>query len=121
MSPALRRARIVAGAILVSGVALTSAGVFLALAGGRPAPSDVSTTLFWTWVAAALGGLAGWYALWQRARGPRGLTRLIAAWALLEAQLVVAFAVSFLSGTPMLLVPGLTILALGLLLSFPRS
>jgi hypothetical protein len=48
------------------------------------------------------------------------IQRLVPAYALLEAQLMVALVVSILGQTPMLLVPSLTLFAIGILLSFPR-
>lgn len=122
MSPSRRRARIAAGVILLSGIALFATGVLVSLAGGRPAPSDVPTAPFWSWLIVAAGAVAGWYTLWQRAleTPAGGLVRLVVGWTLLDAQLLVALLSAILGGTPMLLVPAFTILALGLLLSFPR-
>lgn len=137
--PALLQLRVIAFAMLASAVMIAGVGFALTL-GKRPAASGgAATALFALWVATAIATTAGWWVLSRDAgnqtRGPgaraavaagragpeRMVTRLIAAYALLEAQLLVAFVASFLHGTPMLLVPALSIVALGILLRFPRG
>ena len=136
---ALLSARVVAAALLVSGATAAVIGTVLTLPDAELMPErDYGSLLFFLWVASAIGATAGWWMLWRRAAGlatePRArveieagrlhpglvLTRLIAGWALLEGQLMIALAVSILGRTPMLLVPSLTVFAIGILLSFPR-
>jgi hypothetical protein len=141
---ALRAARVIALALLVSGAVVAVAGTIVTLPEAGATPPDPGASLFfWLWVAVAIGATAGWWVLWRSAAGLSGappvrsgpldparlsgrpapamaLPRLVAAYALLEAQLMVAFAASLVGRTPMLLVPSLTLFALGILLSFPR-
>ncbi len=116
-----------------------AAGALVTLPHAEVVPErEGGTLLFVLWVVTAIGATAGWWVLWRGAagllsspaarRGTEGgrldaglvLPRLIAAYAILEAQLMAALVVSILGDTPMLLVPALTIFALGILLSFPR-
>lgn len=136
---ALTAARVVAVALLVSGASVAVVGTVLTMPDAELMPARESgTLLFGLWVAAAIGAMAGWWTLWRRAAGlaaePRArseidagrlhaglvVQRLVAGYALLEGQLMVALVVSLLGGTPMLLVPSLTLFAIGILLSFPR-
>lgn len=132
------QARIVAVAVLVSAVVVAGVGFALSV-GSPPAGNEaLATLLFAAWVAAAIAATVGWWVLWRRAAaaaeavGIRAaieagglsaapvLQRLVWAYALLEGQLMIAFAASFLQRTPMLLVPAFVIVALGIVLSFPR-
>ena len=127
--------RVIAFAMLLGGLGVAVAGVFVTLSGdGRPTGGAVATTLFGAWVALAIAGTAGWWILSRRAaelagsprppadagRDARTLRLLVIGWALLEAQLMVALVASILGGTPMLLIPALTIFALGIVLSLPK-
>ena len=136
---ALLQARIVAIALLLSAFLITAVGFALTLGGADPTGENgTATVLFGLWVAAAIGATAGWWILWRGAAslaagpgtgpaieagrlGPESVAgRLIAAYALLEGQMIIALVASFLQRTPMLLVPAFAIMALGILLSFPR-
>lgn len=136
---ALIVARAVAVAILLSGATAAVVGTVVTLPHGELQPErERGTLLFGSWVAAAVGATIGWGILWRRATGiasePRArqemeagrlhagavLARLVAGYALLEFQLMLALVASLLGDTPMLLVPSFTLFALGILLSFPR-
>lgn len=136
---ALLTARIVAIALLVSGATIAVIGTIVTLPSADAQPDREGATLFFAmWVASAVGAMIGWGVLWRRAAGlataPGArreieagrlhagmvIQRLVPAYAILEAQLMVALVASILGRTPMLLVPSLTLFAIGVLLSFPR-
>ena len=127
--------RLIAVAMLLGGIVAGVVGVIVSLGGdGRPTGGTTATILFGAWVALAIACAAGWWIVFRRAseiaesprsemdsaRDARVLRLLVLGWALLEAQLMVALVASLLGGTPMLLIPGLTIFTLGLVLSFPK-
>jgi hypothetical protein len=136
---ALLTARIVAIALLVSGATIAVVGTIVTLPSADAQPDREGATMFFAmWVASAVGAMIGWGHFWRRATGfasAPGARReiesgrlhagmviqgLVAAYALLEVQLMVALVASILGRTPMLLVPSLTLFAIGILLSFPR-
>lgn len=138
-SQALLSARLVAIALLVSGAAVATVGTIVTFPNADVQPDREGATLFFgMWVVAAVAAMIGWGMLWRRAAGIASapgarreieagrlhagmvIQRLVPAYALLEAQLMVALVVSILGRTPMLLVPSLTLFAIGILLSFPR-
>jgi hypothetical protein len=132
-------ARVIAIAFLVSAGIMAAVGVFLAMprAGVAPEPRS-ATVLFGLWVAVAVGAMIGWGILWRRAAGLASapgarreietgrlqpaavLQRILAGYALLEAQMLVALVATILARTAMLIPPALTLFAIGVLLSFPR-
>ena len=138
-SQAVLSARMIAIALLVSGAAVATVGTIVTFPSADVETGREGGTLFFgIWVASAIGAMIGWGVLWRRAAaiasepGARReieagrlhagmvIQRLVPAYALLEAQLMVALFVSILGRTPMLLVPSLTLFAIGILLSFPR-
>jgi hypothetical protein len=142
---ALTSARIVAIAFLGSAATMAIVGVVVAIPRAElqsraellPA-RESGTLLFALWVASAVGAMIGWGILWRRAAGLASapgahreieagrlqagavVQRLVAAYALLEAQMVIALVVTILGRTPMLIPPALALFAIGVLLSFPR-
>jgi hypothetical protein len=134
----LLQLRIIALTTVASGLVIAGIGAAMTLGDELAAGGSAATALFGLWVGTAIATIAGWWILSRRAlsetTGPgahtaiaagrvaseRLASHLIAAYALLEGQLLVAFVASIVQGTPMLLVPAFAILALGVLLSFPR-
>jgi len=136
---ALTSARIVAVAFLGSAATMAIVGIVVAIPRAELQPTRESgTLLFALWVVSAVGAMIGWGILWRRAAGLASapgarreieagrlqpgavVQRLVAAYALLEAQMVIALVVSILGRTPMLIPPALALFAIGVLLSFPR-
>ena len=136
---ALTSARIVAIAFLGSAATMAIVGVVVAIPRAELQPARESgTLLFALWVASAVGAMIGWGILWRRAAGLASapgahreieagrlqpgavVQRLVAAYALLEAQMAIALVVTILGRTPMLIPPALALFAIGVLLSFPR-
>lgn len=136
---ALKTARIVCGA-LVAGV-LVYAGLawYLARAGAVVAVDPATANLLkQAFVAIMLIGVLGWMVIWGRARvptpstvarpevelkrGPRGVvSRLIAAYAFLEAVGLVGATVHLLTGSVGVLATAVAVVVLGAALSYPRE
>lgn len=136
---ALKSARIVCGA-LVAAVLLYAAVAFYlrrtgSVAGVDPGTADVLKQVF---VAVMLIGVLGWMVIWGRARvptpstvarpevelsrGPRGVTsRLIAAYAFLEAVGLIGATVHLLTGSVGVLAVAVAVVLLGAALSYPRE
>lgn len=136
---ALKTARIVCGAVVAA--VLLYAGVAWWLArSGAVAPVDAGTANFLrqVFVAVMLIGVLGWMVIWGRARapmpstdarpevelreGPRAVvSRLISAYAFLEAVGLVGGTVHLLTGSVGVLVAGVAVVVLGAALSWPRE
>lgn len=136
---ALKTARIVCGAIVAAVVIYGGVAWWLARS-GSVAPVDPGTAnlLKQVFVAVMLIGVLGWMVIWGRARspmpstdarpevelreGPRGVvSRLITAYAFLEAVGLVGATVHLLTGSVGVLVAGVAIVVLGAALSYPRE
>lgn len=136
---AIKTARIVCGA-LAAGV-LLYAGVawYLRWTGAvATVEPDTANLLGQVFVAVMLIGVLGWMVIWSRARvptpstvarpevelsrGPGGVvSRLIAAYAFLEAVGLVGATVYLLTGRVGVLATALAVVALGVALSYPRE
>lgn len=136
---ALKTARIVCGA-LVAGVLLYAAVAWYLRWSGAMATvaPDTANLLRQVFVAVMLIGVLGWMVIWSRARvptpstvarpevelsrGPGGVvSRLVAAYAFLEAVGLVGATVYLLTGSFGVLVTALAVVALGAALSYPRE
>ncbi len=136
---ALKTARIVCGA-LVAGVLVYAVVAWYVRRTGAMASvePDAANLLRQVFVAVMLIGVLGWMVIWSRARvptpstvarpevelsrGPGGVvSRLIAAYAFLEAVGLVGVTVYLLTGSVGVLATALAVLALGAALSYPRE
>ena len=136
---AIKTARIVCGA-LVAGVLLYAVVAWYLRRTGAvvTVDPDTSNLLGQVFVAVMLIGVLGWMVIWSRARvptpstvarpevelsrGPGGVvSRLIAAYAFLEAVGLVGATVYLLTGRIGVLATALAVVALGVALSYPRE
>ena len=136
---ALKTVRIVCGA-MVAAVLLYAAVAWYLARSGAVAPVDAGTAnlLKQAFVAVMLIGVLGWMVIWSRARvptpstvarpevelrrGPGGMvTRLIAAYAFLEAVGLVGATVHLLTGSVGVLATAVAVVVLGAALSYPRE
>ena len=136
---AIKTARIVCGA-LVSGVLLYAVVAWYLRKTGAVATvePDTANLLRQVFVAVMVIGVLGWVVIWSRARvptpstvarpevelsrGPGGVvSRLIAAYAFLEAVGLVGVTVYLLTGSIGVLATALAVIALGVALSYPRE
>ena len=136
---AIKTARIVCGA-LVAGVLLYAGVAWYVRWTGAVASvePDTANLLGQVFVAVMLIGVLGWMVIWSRARvptpstvarpevelsrGPGGVvSRLIAAYAFLEAVGLVGVTVFLLTGRIGVLATALAVVALGVALSYPRE
>ena len=136
---AMKSARIVCGALVASVIVYAGVAWYLRRSGSvaavDPATADVLKQVF---VAVMLIGVLGWMVIWGRARaptpstvarpevelrrGPRGVTsRLIAAYAFLEAVGLIGATVHLLTGSVGVLAAAVVVVLLGAALSFPRE
>lgn len=136
---ALKNARIMCGAF-VAGVLVYAGLAWYLRSAGAVAAVDAGTAnvLKQVFVAVMLIGVLGWMVIWGRARaptpstvarpevelreGPRGVvSRLIAAYAFLEAVGLVGATVHLLTGSVGVLVAAVAVVVLGAALSYPRE
>lgn len=136
---ALKTARLVCGALVAAVLVYAAVAWYLRRAGTvvavDPGAADVLKQIF---VAVMLIGALGWMVIWGRARaptpstvarpevelrrGPRGVTsRLIAAYAFLEAVGLTGATVHLLTGSAGVLVAAVLVVLLGAALSWPRE
>jgi predicted small integral membrane protein len=136
---AMKSARIVCGALVAAVIVYAAVAWYLRRSGSvaavDPAAADVLRQVF---VAVMLIGVLGWMVIWGRARaptpstvarpevelrrGPRGVTsRLIAAYAFLEAVGLIGATVHLLTGSVGVLAAAVVVVLLGAALSFPRE
>ena len=136
---AMKSARIVCGALVAAVIVYAAVAWYLRRSGSVPAvdpgAADVLKQVF---VAVMLIGVLGWMVIWGRARaptpstvarpevelrrGPRGVTsRLIAAYAFLEAVGLIGATVHLLTGSVGVLAAAVVVVLLGAALSFPRE
>ena len=136
---AMKSARIVCGALVAAVIVYAALAWYLRRSGSvaavDPGAADVLKQVF---VAVMLIGVLGWMVIWGRARaptpstvarpevelrkGPRGVTsRLIAAYAFLEAVGLIGATVHLLTGSVGVLAAAVVVVLLGAALSFPRE
>lgn len=136
---AMKSARIVCGALVAAVIVYAAVAWYLRRSGSvaavDPGAADVLKQVF---VAVMLIGVLGWMVIWGRARaptpstvarpevelrkGPRGVTsRLIAAYAFLEAVGLIGATVHLLTGSVGVLAAAVVVVLLGAALSFPRE
>ena len=136
---ALKSARIVCGALVAAVLIYAVVAWYLRRSGGvatvDPGTAEVLKQVF---VAFMWIGVLGWMVIWGRARaptpstvarpevelskGPRGVTsRLIAAYAFLEAVGLIGGTVHLLTGSVGVLVAAVAVVLLGAGLSYPRE
>lgn len=136
---AMKSARIVCGALVAAVIVYAAVAWYLRRSGSvaavDPGVADVLKQVF---VAVMLIGVLGWMVIWGRARaptpstvarpevelrkGPRGVTsRLIAAYAFLEAVGLIGATVHLLTGSVGVLAAAVVVVLLGAALSFPRE
>lgn len=136
---AMKSARIVCGALVAAVLLYTAVGIYLQSTGSVTAvDAETSAVLKQVFVAVMLIGVLGWMVIWGRARvptpstvarpevelqrGPRGVTsRLIAAYAFLEAVGLVGVTVYLLTGSRGVLAVAVAVVLLGAALSYPRE
>jgi predicted small integral membrane protein len=136
---AIKTARIVCGALVAAVLLYAVVAWYLRRTGAMATVEpDTANLLGQVFVAVMLIGVLGWMVIWSRARvptpstvarpevelsrGPGGVvSRLIAAYAFLEAVGVVGATVYLLTGRIGVLATGVAVVALGAALSYPRE